>query len=235
MPKLAAATTTCARLLTFRADRQELRELGRHHLAFGLFCTWLVGIGRWWDDPNATIFQQLGLGSVSYVFALALFLWLVVWPLRPESWSYSRVLTFVSLTSPPALLYAIPVEKLTDVETAGRLNVWFLATVATWRVALLLFFLRRSAALDWKRLVVATLLPLTAIVTTLTALNLHRVVFNIMGGLRDAANAQALAYEVLVLLTVASVLLFIPTLLAYAVLTWLSWRRRARGHAWEEL
>jgi hypothetical protein len=40
---------------------------------------------------------------------------------------------------------------------------------------------------------------------------------------------------VLVLLTVASVLLFIPTLLAYAVLTWLSWRRRARGHAWEEL
>src|SRR3712207_7552248 len=45
-------------------------------LAFGLACTWLVGVGRYWDNPRASLLQHLGVGSVVYVFALALLLWL---------------------------------------------------------------------------------------------------------------------------------------------------------------
>jgi len=92
------------RVLTFLATEKELLALDRRHLAWGLFCTWLVGVGRWWDDPGARLLQHLGLGSVIYVFSLSALLWLLTWPLRPKNWSYFRVLTFVSLCSAPGLL-----------------------------------------------------------------------------------------------------------------------------------
>jgi hypothetical protein len=129
------------RLLTFRITLEEFLSLGRRHLLVSLLWTWVVGMGRWWDDPDARLLQRLGLGSVLYACVLSALLWLVVLPLRPRNWSFVRVLTFVSMTSAPALLYAIPVERLFDAATAGRLNLWFLAAVALWRVALLLRFL----------------------------------------------------------------------------------------------
>jgi hypothetical protein len=41
-------------------------------------------------------------------------------------------------------------------------NAWFLAVVALWRVALLVFFLRRHARLTYPRLLVGAFLPLTS-------------------------------------------------------------------------
>jgi hypothetical protein len=169
-----------------------------------------VGIGRYWDDPGAKLLQHLGIGSVIYIFALSLLLWLLIWPLRPKAWSYRNVLTFVSLTSPPAILYAIPVERLLDLEKARTFNVWFLAIVASWRVALLIFYLRRHARLQPFSIAVATLLPLTFIITALTVLNLERAVFNLMGGLREKGTANDNAYLVLFVLSYLSVMLFIP-------------------------
>ena len=57
------------------------------------------------------------------------------------------MLIFVTLTSLPALLYAIPVEKFMALEYAQTANVLFLAVVASWRVALLIVFLKRAAGL----------------------------------------------------------------------------------------
>jgi hypothetical protein len=210
--------STVFRFLTFRLTREEFLLFDNKLLAFGLVSTWLVGVGRWWDDPGAKLFQHLGVGSVVYVFLLSLLLWLVVWPLRPRNWSYRHVLTFVSLTSPPALLYAIPVERLTSLETALTLNVWFLGLVATLRVALLVFYLRRHAGLTAFSIIVAALLPITLIIVTLTLLNLERVVFDVMGGLRGAPSANDSAYGVLVMLTILSVVLFIPLLICYIFL-----------------
>ncbi len=210
---------TAIRLLTFRSTREELLRFDRRHLAVGLFCTWLVGIGRYWDNPRVSLLQHLGIGSVVYVFALALLLFLVVWPLKPKDWTYFRVLTFVSLVSPPAILYAIPVERFTDLDTANSINTWFLAVVAAWRVALLVFYLRRAGALDLVQLITVTLLPLTLIVTTLTLLNLERVVFDFMGGVMpDQRSSNDDAYGVLFLLTFFSVLLFIPAVICYLIL-----------------
>lgn len=219
---------TAIRLLTFRASREELVTLGSSHLAFGLIATWIVGMGRWWDDPEALLFQHLGLGSVAYVFVLAFVLWALVKPLGPQDWTYRGVLTFVALTSPPALLYAIPVERFLDLDTARQVNVWFLAFVATWRLGLLVFYLRRLARLPWLSLIVASLLPLTIIVTALTALNLERAVFDVMSGLRDDGTSGDQAYGVLIGLTFLSTLLVAPLLLAY-VLIWFG-RRRATRH-----
>jgi hypothetical protein len=207
--------TTALKLLVFRVPRESQLHFNRNHLLFGIACTWIVGMGRYWDDPGAKLLQHLGLGSVIYIFLLSLMLWLLIWPLRPRHWSYFNVLTFVSLTSPPAILYAIPVERFSSFQTARTLNILFLAVVAAWRVALLVFFLQRHASLGPFQITVAALLPLTLIVTTLTVLNLERAVFDIMGGLRERATTNDGAYMVLNVLTFFSVFSFVPLLLCY--------------------
>ena len=72
-------------------------------------------------------------------------------------------------------------------------------------------------------------LPLTLIVSTLTVLNLERAVFDIMGGVRETTAADA-AYEVLVVLTMLSVVLFPILLLSYVVLAILRRRRQWADH-----
>ena len=203
--------------MTFRITREELLLLDHRHLAFGLFWTWIAGMGRYWDDPKAHLLQHLGVGSVIYIFVLSLMLWLVIWPLRPKDWSYRNVLTFVSLTSPPAILYAIPVERFYNLETADTLNAWSLAIVAAWRVSLLIFYLGRLGRLSPFPRIVATLLPLASIVFTLTVLNLERAVFEIMGGFRERTPNDD-AYVVLILLSLLSYILAIPILICYVAL-----------------
>jgi hypothetical protein len=216
---------TTVRLLTFRLTVEEFRDFSLSHLLFGLACTWVVGAGRWWDDARAGLLQHLGVGSVVYVFILAGLLWVVARPLRPRRWSYKHVLTFVALTAPPAALYAIPVEMLYGMETARTLNVLALFVVASWRVALLVFYLRRHGGLTMTASVVATLLPIVAIVCTLTLLNLERAAFATMGGLRGEPTANDTAYAYLTLLAMLSFTL-LPVLFIVYVVVCVRARRR---------
>jgi hypothetical protein len=203
--------------LLSRASPAELEKIGWRHFAIGLLCTWLVGMGRYWDNPRVGLLQHLGIGSVIYIFILSLFLWLLIWPFRPGNWTYFKVLTFISMVSPPAALYAIPVDKFVGLDTANAINAWLLAIVATWRVALLVFYLKRSGKLDWFATFVATLLPLTVIVVALSMLNLDKVVFDLMGG-GGERSPNDVAYGVLFLLSLLSVMLFIPLLICYLYL-----------------
>lgn len=61
--------TTLLKLLTFRLTRSEMMDFKMSHFVFGLIGTWIVGMGRYWDDPGAKLMQHLGLGSVIYIFA----------------------------------------------------------------------------------------------------------------------------------------------------------------------
>ncbi|MCG8673356.1 MAG: hypothetical protein MI867_28460 [Pseudomonadales bacterium] len=197
------------------------------YLAFGIGFSWLCGIGRYWDNPRADLWQYLGLGSVAYIFILALILWLLIWPLKPNHWKYKNVLLFVSMTSPPAILYAIPVERFMTLEAAQTTNVWFLAVVALWRVALLVRYLNSVAGLSGGAIVVATLMPLTLIVSSLTALNLEHVVFRIMAGLEDhEKSANDMAYGILFLITFFSLYTFPFLLVAYLFLVFKIRRRK---------
>jgi hypothetical protein len=206
------------RFLTFRAPGPGVRERRAAYLAFGLAFAWLAGIGRYWDNPRAGWWQHAGLGSVAYVFVLSGILWGILAPLRPERGSYGSVLLFVAMTSPPAVLYAIPVERFLDAGAAGAANAWFLATVAAWRVALWAVFLRRVARLGRGAATVATLLPLALIVVALAILNLEHVVFSIMGGMGPGSQgANDGAYAVVVLLSLLSFLGSVPLLVAYWV------------------
>ena len=215
------------RLLTFRATHDELLTITTKHLAFGLLCAWIVGVGRYWDNSRVGIVQHLGIGSVIYVFVLSSFLWLIIWPLKPQNWSYLRVATFISLVSPPAILYAIPVQNFFPLQTADAINSWFLLIVAVWRVALLIFFLRRACQLDLASIIVGTFLPLTFIVVVLTELNLEKAVFSLMGGLSEH-TANDSAFATLWALSIISLILFIPLLLGYAVLVVVKAIRRRR-------
>jgi len=221
------ALTKTIRILTFRFDGQGFAALGLTDLVYGLAFTWLVGIGRYWDNPRVPLHQKLGLGSVAYVFLLSTFLFLLLWPLRPAHWRFIPLLTFIALASPPALLYAIPVEQMFSLDTATTINFWFLAAVALWRVCLLSRFLSRYALLQGFRLAVALVLPLAAIVLALTALNLERAVFEIMAGNMPRQHTSADgAYTFLFLISVLSVYLVPPVLINYVVLIALAWRRK---------
>jgi hypothetical protein len=201
------------RILTFRITAEEISSFTNKHLAPGIAGTWLVGIGRYWDHPNAKPLQYAGLGSVIYIFILAAFIWLIVLPYKPATWKYKTVLSYISLTSFPAVLYAIPVEKFMHIEAAASANAWFLLIVAAWRVGLLFNFLNKFKELQGYVSTI-TFLPLVIIVSSLSFLNLEKVVFNIMGGIRYT-NAAYKAYDVLLFMTVVSVILLLPFLGAY--------------------
>lgn len=215
-----------ARLLTFKANQEELLGLRGHHFAFGLFCTWIVGMGRSWDDPHANSLQSLGVGSLIYVFVLAFLLWSSVRPLAPMKLGYIQVLAFVCMVSPPGILYAIPVEKFVAPKIAGALNVTLLCIVASWRVALLVFYLRRGISLSRGEVTIATLFPLATILAPITFFGLMEEVMSAMSGLRDSQEMSDPAKTVVYCIGILSVLLWLP--LALIMVSRVGERQRER-------
>ena len=228
---LQTAATTIGRLITFRLTREEMLEFGPVHLIAGLLCTWLVGIGRTLHNTRVEWWQHLGLGSVAYVFVLSLLLWLLLWPLRVADLSYRRVLTFVALTSPTGLIYAVPVESYMSVSEASGMRVWFLVIVAIWRVALWFYFLRCFCRLSELATLVMGLLPLCGIVVLLMTLNLDRVFFSFMAGNPHPSSDDG-SYFVLFITTGLAMYAFCPLLVGYLGLVaqaWVSYSRNRWG------
>lgn len=208
---------TVIQFLLFRPVKPDLETQGSTYLVFGILAAWMAGIGRYWDNPRAAWWQHVGLGSVLYLFIVALVLWLIVKPLRPQHWTLTNVCIFLGMTAPLGLAYAVPVERYLPLATAQRINAWILAVVAAWRVALWIAYLKNSAQFRGWILVTAAFLPLVIVVTALSALNLERAVFEIMGGFRPPTSADA-AYGVLLLITLASIAATPILLVSYAIL-----------------
>jgi hypothetical protein len=215
------------RVLSLQFTQADLARLGPRHLTYGLLVTWVAGIGRYWDHPNPYLLQSLGLGSLAVMCVLVLFLYSVLLPLRPARWSLVHLLTFVSLTALPALLYAIPVERFMSLDSARSANVWFLAAVALWRVVMLGRYLGKWTEISGALLAAALLLPLALIVAALTLLNLEQAVFDVMSGLRDDGTASDTAYQYLFLLSAASFLASPILALIYGFAVW-SRRKQTR-------
>lgn len=183
---LFGALKTIFRVLTFRAKPEELLDNSIAVLVIGLVITWLVGIGRWWDDPRELMpFVRFGVGSVLYVFALSALLWVVSWPLLQVKVGYHHVAAFVASTSLPAVVYALPIERWTDMSTASSYNVGALLFVSLYRVSLLGWFYVKILKLTVGDAVIITGLPITAISFALTMMGHGASIMDIMGGLRD--------------------------------------------------
>ena len=219
--KIFEALKAEIRFLFFQEIKPNTEQLKNYYLTIGIVSAWVAGIGRYWDNPRADLWQHLGLGSVAYVFLLALILWALIKPLRPENWSYKSVLVFVGMTAPPGILYAIPVERYFTLSTAQSINVWFLAIVATWRVILLFQYLIRSAKLSGFTVFVSAMMPLVIIISVLAILNLEHVVFKIMAGsTEDEKTANDSAYVILLIITYFSFFLSPILLISYLGLIW---------------
>ncbi len=218
------------RLLVFRDVSFDIERRFTTYLAYVLVVSWLVGIGRYWDHPNAYAWQYAGLGSVAYVFVLSIFLYFVIKPIKPPRWSYRMVFVFVGFTSLPAVLYAIPVERFLTLDIAQKVNAWFLGIVAFWRVALYVRFLRKAAGLGKFGVFIAALLPLSVIVVTLSILNLEHVIFDLMAGIRDQDQSQNdVAYMVVFFLSVFAYMVFPVTAICYGIEIF---RRKKRDADW---
>jgi hypothetical protein len=223
---LGEILTTTARFLCFRPVVPDLKRLRFGYIATGLFFAWLAGVGRHLEDDRAELWQRLGIGSVIYLCGMALFLWLILWPLRPRNWSFTTVLVFVGMTAPPAWLYAIPVKHLYSLATATTWRELSLLIVSIWRVSLLAVFLKRAAGLKGAEIAIGVLVPLAMIVVILTELNLDHVVIRWMIGIKDSERSfNDAAYGVTVFLTFFA-MLFSPILLcAYVLFVLWRWGR----------
>lgn len=209
------------KFLTFRNVKFDVRSQGVALFVFVLLITWFAGIGRYWDHPNAEVWQYWGLGSVAYIFVLSALIYIIMWPLKPERWDWLSIFVFVGLTSPLAWLYAIPVERFTSPDTARALNVNFLAVVAIWRVALYVLFLYRYAVLRGLKLVIGIFGPLVLIIIGLAMLNLEHAVFEIMAGLeQDRTEAEKIYDQRYIVVTLLSIFSFLAApiwIIMYAV------------------
>lgn len=217
------------RVLSFRLGEEEWKCLEWKHLALGMACTWIAGIGRHWDDERAGLIQKSGLGSLAYVLLLGLFLWLLLLPLGPRNWSLPKVIAYLSLCAPPAFLYAIPVERFMPMEAAQSVNLGFLLIVSLYRVGLLVVLQKRIAGLGWGTLMVATLLPLALIVFGLTVLNMAQGAVAFMGGIRGTRSPDDAAIGVVAGLGFLACLLLPFLLLIYLALVVIKWLERRKA------
>lgn len=199
----------------------------------GLVCTWLVGMGRHWDNPRIEMPMSLGLGSLVYVFVLALLLFAVAFPFRDKEWTYRRVLTMVVLSAPPAAIYAIPVERWVDFETARGMNTWFLGIVAVWRMLIWgrFVFLMLPQQMHWLTCLSVVLMPVSVILLTLVILNLEQSVADFMSGLQPPPEGTTAdeAYVWLWLLTFFSVYLVLPVVAIVYIASWIIHAKKKRS------
>ncbi len=201
------------RFIFFRSSTQELAEFDKRYLVLGLLLVWLAGVGRHWDDTEADMLQASGIGSLIYVFLLAGYLWLFLWPLAPERWGYRQALTVICMTAPPAFLYAVPIERWMNLEMSHAVNLTALGIVAVWRVALFIFYLIRGAKLHWWYSLVGVLLPLSIIVIIVGALAMAANIADSMAGTRAPQSNPVIA--VTNFMAALSLFAFIPLLVAY--------------------
>ncbi|MEM8660186.1 MAG: hypothetical protein AAGF35_04805, partial [Pseudomonadota bacterium] len=212
------------RFLLFKPVTPNLRDHFSDYFAYVVLISLAVGVGRYWDHLDAEPWQYFGIGSLAYIFTLSLVLYLLVLPLKPRHWSFKSVLIFVGLTSLPALLYALPVERFLSIGTAQSINAMFLATVAIWRVALYVNYLKSVADLGSLDIAVAVLLPISLIVVALSILNLEHAVFQIMAGNPMPPTSGDLSYFVVLLLSFFAFITLPVTVVLYLVAIYQKWK-----------
>lgn len=178
------------KILLFKADEKDFQSLSIYTFLLGVLATWIVGVGRWWDNVDADPLKKTGIGSVAYIFVLSQAIWWVnVW--FTENKNYFKVLTFVSLTSVPAILYAFPIEIVAP-EYARTFNVTSLLVVSIYRVSLMASFLRQYYKMKWSEVITSTLFMLSGIVTIVFISGLGALVLDAMGGFREKETKDAL-------------------------------------------
>ena len=146
-------------------------------------------------NPFLWIFGSLLFSGFAALFHFSVihsfFLKRILRPDHPEYRGWKFMPLFLVLfwaTAPLAWLYAVPVERMTDLTTAAKWNVAFLAVVAIWRVALMarvfsvLIGVRFLKALGW------VLIPASgeAFFVSIAGMNIGKQIMASMAGIVNA-------------------------------------------------
>jgi hypothetical protein len=115
----------------------------RHAWLVGAILVLSAGIARNYDHLDLLTEFEWFIGPFAASLVSIVFIFLCIeHPLQLFAVGSKRkqlgtFLTFAWMTAPCAWLYGIPVEGMTDVMTATKWNIAFLAVVSLWRVALM--------------------------------------------------------------------------------------------------
>lgn len=160
-------------------------SLARHYDHHDLIREWHVllhGLG-------ASIANALLLYSLARFAARRSLGWRGFWP------GYWRFLGVFWLTAPMAWLYGIPYEQMMSPIDAVRANLWTLALVSLWRVALMARVIQVVWSISYGRALVLTLL--FGNVVAVAALTIAPLpTFHLMGGLDTRPGEVRLVAEV---------------------------------------
>lgn len=219
------------RVLRLRSTREDYLAFNNTHLAIGFVCTWLVGMGRHWDNPRVELPLSLGVGSLAYVFVLALLLFAIGLPFRNSDWTYRRVLTMVVLSSPPAAIYALPVERWMTFEEARLLNLWFLGLVALWRMLIWGKFVWLMCPAQAAGRIAVIFMPVTVIIISLVILNLEKAVVDFMAGLMPPPEGTTAdeAYQWLIVVGILSIYFVLPIVGLTYIVSWITHLKKKRS------
>ena len=190
----------------------------RHAWLVGAILVLTAGIARNYDHLDLLRQPQWFLGpfAASLVSIGFIFMW-ISGPLRLHKagryWKQlGTFLVLAWLTAPCAWLYAIPVESMTDIVTATKWNIAFLAIVAFWRVAIIVRAISVLTEVSWLRALPLVLAP-AALEAMLGSLYQGLSLVGIMGGIRLPPHTQLLV-EAANFTTSVSFCLFIALFIA---------------------
>eukprot|EP00913_Durusdinium_trenchii_P023355 g21933.t1 len=184
-----------------RIRREVLRNRPRCRSAplLGFVLVLSAGFAREYDGEDLLyapwhLLLPLAASLVTSFILLAL---LMLFAMRPESgnWSflqgYRAFLGLYWLTAPLAWLYAIPVERFLPAGEATRMNLFLLAVVSIWRVALITRVISVLYGVSALRAFFPVMLFADAI-AVLLLLNSPLPIISIMGGIRLTESEQAI-------------------------------------------
>ena len=146
------------------------------------------------ESPFLWVFGPILFSGVAAFFHLAvihlLFIKRLLQPDLPDRFKrfFPVFLTLFWATAPLAWIYAIPVDRMTDLATAAKWNVGFLGVVAAWRVALMarvlsvLIGTRFLKALGW------VLIPasIEAFIVSIAGMKIGKMIAASMAGISNA-------------------------------------------------
>lgn len=169
----------------------------RHAWLIGAILVLTAGIARNYDHLDLLYQPEWFLGpfAASLVSIGFIFLW-ISGPLKLHKvggyWRQSGTfLVLAWLTAPCAWLYAIPVEAATDIITATKWNIAFLAVVAFWRVAIIVRAVSVLTGVRWLRVLPLVLAP-AALESLLGSFFKGLSLVGIMGGIRLPPHTELL-------------------------------------------
>lgn len=169
----------------------------RHAWIAGAILVLSAGIARNYDHLDLLRQPEWFTGpfAASMVSICFIFLW-ISGPLQlhkagrywPQAGTF---LVLAWMTAPCAWLYGIPVEAMTDIVTATKWNIAFLAVVALWRVAIIVRAVAVLTEVSWLRALPLVLAP-AALEAMLGSFFQGLSLIGIMGGIRLPPHTQLL-------------------------------------------